>query len=119
MKRQALTLLAFVAVAACAPSLKDEPLVLDGTETGVITVVNNQSRPIASLNMGRCESDWRLNRLDGDVIGVGQSRDFVVSAGCYGMLVELGRNSITSTYQGLGETTVAAGETVVVVVEPR
>ena len=119
MKRQAFAFLALAAVAACAPSPTDDPLVRPGTETGIITIVNNQTKPIAGLNMGRCESNWRPDRLAGGVIEVGQSRDFVVSAGCYEMLAELGRNSITSTYQGLGKTTVAAGETAVVVVAPR
>lgn len=118
MSKKWISLLVLLAAAACG-DVENIPLVQPGTETGTITIVNNNSRPVAGLNMGLCESNGRPDRLaGGEIIATGQSRDFVVSAGCYKAIAELGTNSITSTFQGLPTANVAAGETVVVQV-PR
>ena len=120
MKKQVFAFLALTAIAGCSTTASDAPLEQSGTETGVITIVNNYTKPIRGLDLRRCEVEYvQPDILGGNTIEVGQSRDFPVSVGCYTGIAHVGTFTATALHYSFGHYNVTAGETVIAVLKPR
>lgn len=76
--------IAAVALAACGKD-SDSTGPAPAAETGTITLLNESSTEVISVNIPSCEDpDWGANRLDGsETIAPGAERSWTVETGCY------------------------------------
>ncbi len=111
-------------LASCG-GLENPPLIQAGAPTGEIEFVNSGSHPVVDLRIvparadGRMPGDYGFDRLDGQVIPVGQSRRITASQGCYAVRSLAGPNtSMTMTRrERFGISCVAPGHVVPYVIQ--
>lgn len=83
--RSAVALVCATALTACSSLITGGDLIRPGEATGTIEVVNNTNYVIDVVLISECDaSTYGLDRLgETEVIPIGGSRPFTVSAGCW------------------------------------